>query len=47
MMNAYFLTTISLKSFIGMFVLQPHSSYNTMPKKGKNKDKATGDDPDV
>ena len=36
-----------LNAFLGMFVLQPQSSYHTMPKKGKKKAKVTGEDPDV
>ena len=47
MMNACCLAIFTLKSFLGMFVLQPHSSYNIMPNKGKKKAQATGDDPDV
>ena len=35
------------KTCIGMFILQPQSSYNTMPKKGKKKDKVTGEDSDM
>ena len=40
-MSACCLTTVTLKSFLGMFVLQPQSSYNTMPKKGEKKAKVT------
>ena len=37
----------NLKSFLGLFVLQSQSSYNTMPKKGKKKAKATRYDLDT
>ena len=47
MMNVCGLITVTLKSFLGMFVLEPQSSYKTMPKKGKKKAKATGEDSDM
>ena len=47
MMNVSCLTTVTLKPFLGMFVLQPQYSYNTMPKKGKKKAQAIGDGPYV
>ena len=35
------------KTFIGIFVLQPQSSYKTMPNKGKKKAKVTGEESDM
>ena len=32
------------KKFLGMFMLQPQYSYNTMPNKWKKKAKVTGED---
>ena len=46
-MNVCSLTIVTLKSFLGRFMLHPQSSYNTMPKKGKNKAKVTGEDSDM
>ena len=34
-------------TFLGIFILQPQPSYNTMRKKGKNKSKVTGEDLDM
>ena len=47
MMNVCGLIAITLKSFLGMFVLEPQSSYKTMPKKGKKKAKTMGDESDI
>ena len=41
------LIRVTLSLFLWYVVLQPQSSYNIMPKKGKNKAKVTGEDSDI